>query len=176
MSQSVITVLSWSKEGLRLALMCRSRASSGMKISEVSKQLKGQLKLEIMVMIAGPFTTVSCHGKNTNWREEVNIRWFPMDIQMFVQQVCLWSVLSQKISSWICPYLKNAFFVFYVLAILYYQSYFGSTPLVLITQSEHRKHKVSPRFAKFWQVLLTLRFWFDHNLSLTFIDWGQSWF
>ena len=94
---------------------------------------------------------------------------------MFVQHVCLWSVLSQKISSWICPYHKNAFFVFYVLAILYYQSYFGSTPLVLITQSEHRKHKVSPRFAKFWQVLFTLRFWFDHNLSLTFIDWGQSW-
>ena len=43
MSQSVFTILSWSKEGLRLALMCRSRAGSGMKISELSKHLKGQL-------------------------------------------------------------------------------------------------------------------------------------
>ena len=94
MSQSVFAILSWSKEGLRLALMCRSRASSGMKISELSKQVKGQLKLKIMVIIAGPFTTVSCHGKNTNWRGEVNIRWYPMDIQMFVLHMCLWSLLK----------------------------------------------------------------------------------
>ena len=96
--------------------------------------------------------------KNTKLRGEVNSRWFPMDIQMFVQHVCLWSVPSQKISSWICLYLKNAFFVFYVLTVLYYQGYFGSTPLVLITQSEQRKHKVSPRFAKFGKLCLLLGF------------------
>ena len=174
MSQSVFAILSWSKEGLRLALMCRSRASSGMKISELSKQVKGQLKLKIMVMIAGPFTTVSCHGKNTNWRGEVNIRWYPMDIQMFVLHMCLWSLPKDLFLN--LPNSQKCF-----LCILRT----GNTVLPKLFRLDTTRPDYSirtpktqsfPSFCKILASFVYFKVWFDHNLSLTFIDWGQSWF
>ena len=172
MSQSVFAILSWSKEGLRLALMCRSRASSGMKISEVSKQLKGQLKLKIMVMIAGPFTTVSCHGINTNWFE--GERWTSDDIPWIFRclfYTCVFD-LSQKISSRICLILKNAIFVFCELTVLYFQNYFWPhtiSPDYSITTQR------TQTFPSFWQTNFVLKFWFKHNLPQTFKHWGEGW-
>ena len=115
-------------------------------------------------MIAGPFTTVSYHGKNTNWRGEVNIRWFPMDIQMFVLHMCLWSLLKD-----LFPNLPNSQKCF---LILYFQNYFR--PHTISPDYSFRTQKTQT-FPSFWQTNFVLKFWFKHNLPQTFKDWGEGW-
>ena len=136
--------------------MCRSRASSGMKISELSKHLKGQL---------GPRATdvafLDQRGSFRNWKlwwwlpvlsrqslatEKIQIgreRWtfddFPWIFRCLFY-TCVFD-LSQKISSRICLILKNAFFVFCELTVLYFQNYFWPHTISPDYSFRTQKHK-----------------------------------